>query len=90
MDTKTWQNRAMKLNAVGFVTLTVATAYKGYRSGDLIIQIFGWQNVLLGILVAGITASISVRFFIRLLLEKGLAPFAWYRLALAAFLLLAF
>jgi undecaprenyl-diphosphatase len=75
---------------LGFVTLTVATLYKGYRSGDLIIQIFGWQNVLLGILVAGVTASISVRFFIRLLLEKGLAPFAWYRLALAAFLLLAF
>ena len=75
---------------LGFVTLSVATLYKGYRSGDLIIQIFGWQNVLLGIVVAGVTASLSVRFFIRLLLEKGLAPFAWYRIALAVFLLLAF
>lgn len=75
---------------LGFVTLSVATLYKGYRSGDLIIQVFGWQNVLFGILVAGLTASVSARFFLRLLLEKGLAPFAWYRLALALWLLLAF
>jgi undecaprenyl-diphosphatase len=73
---------------LGFVTLTAATFYKGYKSGPLIIEIFGWQSVLIGIVVAGITASISVRFFIRLLVEKGLAPFAWYRLALAAALLL--
>jgi undecaprenyl-diphosphatase len=75
---------------LGFVTLSVATLYKGYRSGALIIQVFGWENVLLGILVAGLTASVSARFFLRLLLEKGLAPFAWYRIVLAAFLLLAF
>jgi undecaprenyl-diphosphatase len=73
---------------LGFITLSVATLYKGFRSGDLILQVFGWQNVLLGIFVAGITASISARFFIRLLLQQGLAPFAWYRIALAGFLLL--
>jgi undecaprenyl-diphosphatase len=73
---------------LGFVTLTAATLYKSYKSGPLIIEIFGWQSVLIGIAVAGITAWISVRFFIRLLLEKGLAPFAWYRLALAGALLL--
>lgn len=73
---------------LGFVTLTAATIYKGYRSGPLIIEIFGWQSVIIGIVVAGITASISVRFFIKLLLEKGLGPFAWYRLALAGALLL--
>jgi undecaprenyl-diphosphatase len=70
------------------VTLTAATLYKGYKSGPLMIEIFGWPNLVLGILVAGVTASISVRFFIRFLLQKGLAPFAWYRLALAAFLFL--
>jgi undecaprenyl-diphosphatase len=73
---------------LGFVTLSAATIYKSYQSGDLIIQFFGWQNVLLGILVAGLTASISVRFFVKLLLRDGLSPFAWYRLALAVFLLL--
>jgi undecaprenyl-diphosphatase len=74
---------------LGFVTLLAATLYKTYKSGELILQIFGWQNVVLGIVVAGITASVSVRFFVRLLLHKGLSPFAWYRLALAGFLLLA-
>lgn len=73
---------------LGFVTLSAATAYKIFKSGGLIIYIFGWPNVLLGIVVAGVTAYFSVRFFITLLLAKGLSPFAWYRLALAAFLLL--
>jgi undecaprenyl-diphosphatase len=71
---------------LGFVTLLAATLYKVYKSGALIIYIFGWPNVLLGIGVAGCTAYFSVRFFINLLLRKGLAPFAWYRLALAAYL----
>jgi undecaprenyl-diphosphatase len=74
---------------LGFVTLSAATVYKSLRSGPLIIEIFGWQSVLIGIVVAGITAWFSVRFFIKLLLEKGLAPFAWYRLILAAALVAA-
>jgi undecaprenyl-diphosphatase len=74
---------------LGFVTLSAATLYKSIKSGPVIIEIFGWQSVLIGIVVAGITASISVRFFIKLLLEKGLKPFAWYRVGLAAALLFA-
>jgi undecaprenyl-diphosphatase len=74
---------------LGFVTLTAATIYKSYKSGPLILQIFGWHNVLLGILVAALTASVSVRFFVKLLLRKGLSPFAWYRLALAGILWVA-
>lgn len=69
---------------LGFVTLSAATLYKSYKSGPLIIEIFGWPSVILGVVVAGITASISVRYFIKLLLQEGLKPFAWYRLALAA------
>jgi undecaprenyl-diphosphatase len=74
---------------LGFVTLSAATLYKSYESGPLIIEIFGWPSVILGVMVAAITASISVRFFIKLLLHKGLAPFAWYRLGLAGVLLMA-
>src|ERR1041385_5405866 len=72
---------------LGFVTLSAATLYKTYKSGPLIVEIFGWQSVMVGILVAGITAYFSVRFFIKLLLEEGLKPFAWYRLCLAGALL---
>lgn len=74
---------------LGFVTLTAATLFKSYKTGPLIIQVFGWQHVLIGIAVAGITAFASVRFFIKLLLHKGLSPFAWYRLGLAGVLLLS-
>ena len=49
---------------LGFVTLLAATLYKGYKSGPLIIHVFGWPNVILGIIVAAITASVSVRFFV--------------------------
>ena len=75
---------------VGFVTLSAASAYKTYKSGALIIQIFGWQNVLLGTAVAAITSAISVRFFISLLLRHGLSAFAWYRIALAIILIFFF
>jgi undecaprenyl-diphosphatase len=74
---------------LGFVTLSAATIYKSMKSGPLIVEIFGWQSVLIGIVVAGITASLSARFFIKLLLERGLKPFAWYRIALAGALLFA-
>lgn len=74
---------------LGFVTLSAATIYKSYKSGPLIIEIFGWQSVFIGIMVAGVTASISVRYFIKLLLEQGLKPFAWYRIALAVALVFA-
>lgn len=72
---------------LGFVTLTAATIYKSYKSGPLIMEVFGWQSVAIGIVVAGVTAYFSVRFFIKLLLEQGLRPFAWYRIALAGALL---
>ena len=75
---------------LGFVTLSAATLYKSYKSGPLIIEIFGWQSVIIGILVAGGTAFVSVRFFITLLLQEGLKPFAWYRLALAGAVLFFF
>jgi len=74
---------------LGFVTLGAATLYKSIKSGPLIIEMFGWQSVLIGVIIAGITAWISVRYFLKLLLEKGLKPFAWYRIALAAALLFA-
>ena len=69
---------------LGFVTLTAASIYKGYRSGGAMIQVFGWSSVLLGAVVAAITAAICVRFLVHWLTRHGLSVFAWYRLALAA------
>lgn len=75
---------------LGFVTLTAASIYKGFRSGGAMIQVFGWSNVILGAIVAAVTAAVCVRFLVHWLTRHGLAAFAWYRLALAAALIFVF
>ncbi len=69
---------------LGFVTLSAASVYKGLKSGSAMIQVFGWSHVLLGGVVAAVTAAICVRFLVHWLTRHGLAIFAWYRLGLAA------
>lgn len=72
---------------LGFVTLSAASIYKGGKSGAAMIQVFGWSNVILGGVVAAVTAAICVRFLVHWLTRHGLAIFAWYRLVLAAVLI---
>lgn len=73
---------------LGFITLTAATVFKSYKSGSAMIQVFGWSHVLLGCVVATITAAFAVRFLVRWLTRHGLAAFAWYRVAFAILLAL--
>ncbi len=75
---------------VGFVTLTAASIYKSLRSGSAMIQVFGWPHVIVGGLVAAVTAAICVRFLVHWLTRHGLAIFAWYRLTVAAVLAVVF
>ena len=71
---------------LGFVTLTAASAYKGLQNGAAMIQVFGWMHVVLGCIVAAVTAAICVRWLVGWLTRHGLAVFAYYRLLLAAVL----
>lgn len=71
---------------LGFVTLSAATVFKSYKSGGAMIQVFGWSHVLVGGLVAAITAAVAVRFLVGWLTRHGLGTFAYYRLAFAALL----
>lgn len=71
---------------LGFITLSAASIYKGWKSGAAMIQVFGWSNVIVGGVVAAVTAVVCVRFLVHWLTRHGLAIFAWYRLALAAVL----
>jgi undecaprenyl-diphosphatase len=75
---------------LGFITLSAASVYKGYKSGASMIQVFGWSNVTLGAVVAAVTAAICVRFLVHWLTRHGLGIFAWYRIALAAALAVMF
>ncbi|HUJ42476.1 MAG TPA: undecaprenyl-diphosphate phosphatase [Opitutaceae bacterium] len=69
---------------LGFITLAAATVYKSYDSGLAMIAVFGWPHVLLGAVVATLSAAAAVRFLVHYLTRHGLAVFAWYRLVLAA------
>jgi undecaprenyl-diphosphatase len=75
---------------LGFVTLTAASAYKSLKSGAAMIQVFGVSHVLLGAVVAAITAALCVRFLVHWLTRHGLAVFAWYRIAVAVALAVVF
>lgn len=69
---------------LGFVTLTAASAYKSYKSGASMIAVFGWPHVLLGAVVAAVSAAVAVRFLVAWLTRHGLGVFAIYRLITAA------
>jgi undecaprenyl-diphosphatase len=71
---------------LGFVTLSAATVFKGYKSGGAMIAVFGWPHVLLGCVVAAVTAAIAVKFLVGWLSRHGMIAFAYYRLAFAALL----
>ncbi|MEI7799148.1 MAG: undecaprenyl-diphosphate phosphatase [Opitutaceae bacterium] len=75
---------------VGLPTLAGAAFLKSLKSGPAMIQVFGWSNVLLGALVAAISALIAVKFLVHFISRHGLAIFAYYRLALAVALLMLY
>jgi undecaprenyl-diphosphatase len=71
---------------VGLPTLAGAAVLKGYKSGPAMIEVFGWPHVLVGTLVAALSAAIAVKFLVSYLSRHGLGVFAIYRLLLAALL----
>ena len=71
---------------LGLVTLSAATLYKSYKSGAAMVAVFGWPHILLGCLVAAITAALAVRFLVGWLSRHGMVVFAWYRIGFAALL----
>ncbi len=68
---------------VGLPTLAGAAVYKSFKSGPAMIEVFGWSSVLLGCVVAAVSAALAVKFFVRFLSRNGLAVFAFYRIAVA-------
>jgi undecaprenyl-diphosphatase len=67
---------------VGLPTLAGAALVKSLSSGKEMIQVFGWEHVLLGTVVAAGSAALAVRFLVRYLGRHGLGIFAIYRVLL--------
>jgi undecaprenyl-diphosphatase len=75
---------------LGLITLSAATGYAGMKGGgDMISELGsgsmtqGWIILAIGFVAATISAAVAVKWFVGFLTKHGLAPFGWYRLALA-------
>ena len=69
---------------LGFLTLSAATGYELLKNGSTLYDTFGWANPLIGTVVAGIAAFISVKWMVSYLEHKPLTIFGWYRIGAAS------
>jgi undecaprenyl-diphosphatase len=69
-------------------TLGGATVYKLFQEGDRLMTATGAGGLAVGAIVSCVVAAASVKFLIHYLNRHGLALFGWYRLVVAATVLL--
>ncbi|MEX2579218.1 MAG: undecaprenyl-diphosphate phosphatase [Verrucomicrobiales bacterium] len=68
---------------LGLITLTAASGYKFVFDGADMVAALSPGPVLVGCLVAFVSAALAVKWLVGYLSKHGLALFAWYRIALA-------
>ena len=73
---------------LGLITLSAASGYKIVTDGSQMIRALEFGPVIVGCLVAFISAALAVKWLVSYLSRHGLALFAWYRIALAITVLL--
>jgi undecaprenyl-diphosphatase len=65
---------------LGVVTLTAAAGYKALTDGSAVIDTFGASNVIIGIVVAALSAVVAVKWMVGWLKARPLTVFGWYRI----------
>lgn len=68
---------------LGLITLSAATGYKLLKEYQVIMDSIGMTNLVIGTLVATVSAALAVKWFVAFLTKRGLTPFGWYRIVLA-------
>ena len=68
---------------LGVVTLGAATAYDTLKHGGLMMQTFDHLSLLVGVVVAFVSAVISVKWMVSYLSRNGLEIFGYYRVVIA-------
>lgn len=72
---------------VGLLTLTAASVYKMWSLGPALTLVYPAGPAGLGLLIAAVTAFLSVRWLVGYVSRRGLGVFAWYRIALGGAIL---
>ena len=72
---------------VGLLTLSAASIYKMWALGPALTQIYPAGPASVGLLVAAVTAFVSVKWLVGYVSRNGLGVFAWYRIALGGTIL---
>jgi len=75
---------------LGLVTLSAASLFKMLKDGQCIAAALSVGPLALGLAVAFVSAALSVKWLVGFLTRRGLAPFAYYRFAIAALLMILF
>ena len=73
---------------LGLITLSAASGYKLVSDGEQMLAALRPGPVLLGCLVAFVSAALAVKWLVHFLSKHGLVLFAWYRITLAALVFL--
>jgi undecaprenyl-diphosphatase len=72
---------------VGLLTLSAASVYKMWALGPALTQVYPAGPASVGLLVAAVTAFVSVKWLVGYVSRNGLGVFAWYRIALGGAIL---
>ena len=68
---------------LGLPTLLAATLFKSLKEGHVLMANVSVSSMAIGLVVAGFSALLAVRGFVSWLNKHGLAPFGYYRIAIA-------
>jgi len=72
---------------VGLLTLSAASIYKMWALGPALSQVYPAGPASVGLIVAAVTAFVSVKWLVGYVSRSGLGVFAWYRIALGGTIL---
>jgi undecaprenyl-diphosphatase len=72
---------------VGLLTLSAASVYKMWALGPALTQVYPAGPASVGLLVAAVTAFVSVKWLVGYVSRNGLGVFAWYRISLGGAIL---
>ena len=66
---------------LGLATLSAATGYEMVRHGSEVTSTFGWSGPIIGVVAAGVSAAIAVKWMVGYLGRHSLDVFGYYRIA---------